>query len=193
MLRLQADKIFCYSLTVISTLFSLCCFSIELHMVWHSVSLQYFPGGSYRVIIFCLLLLTFYLMNNKNNPTSVHLLLFCVYAPSSQTPSRSWQMATCTEPSSAGGFLLSKGSFSSPLLLHANLVRGIAVRGIATESYVFLNWFFSHSYQGKEKNTESMCRKIKKTGIISNQMLAKGWVLKSTIHKWKNKNITLPL
>ncbi|MEQ2307011.1 hypothetical protein AMECASPLE_013926 [Ameca splendens] len=54
-------------------------------------------------------------------PGSVLLCSLCVSALFSQTPSRSWQMAAHTEPGSgsAGGFFLLKGSFSSPLSLHA--------------------------------------------------------------------------
>ncbi|MEQ2251983.1 hypothetical protein ILYODFUR_016838 [Ilyodon furcidens] len=43
---------------------------------------------------------------------SVLLCSPCVSALFSQTPSRSWQMAAHTEPGSAGGFFLLKGSFS---------------------------------------------------------------------------------
>ncbi|MED6276032.1 hypothetical protein CHARACLAT_032828 [Characodon lateralis] len=50
---------------------------------------------------------------------SVLLCSFYVSALFSQTPSRLWQMAAHTEPGSAGGFFLLKGSFSSPLSLHA--------------------------------------------------------------------------
>ncbi|MED6240767.1 hypothetical protein ATANTOWER_027730 [Ataeniobius toweri] len=42
-----------------------------------------------------------------------------VFALFSQTFRRSWQMAAHTEPGSAGGFFLLKGSFSSLLSLHA--------------------------------------------------------------------------
>lgn len=52
----------------------------------------------------------------------------CVSAPSSQTPSQSWRMATRTEPDLAGGFFLLKRNFSFLLLLHACLVWGIAVK-----------------------------------------------------------------
>ena len=46
---------------------------------------------------------------------------FCVSASVSLNPSRSQQMAAHTEPGSAGGFFLLKGSFSSPLSLQAYL------------------------------------------------------------------------
>ncbi|MED6237217.1 hypothetical protein ATANTOWER_020906 [Ataeniobius toweri] len=55
----------------------------------------------------------------ESTPGSVLLCSFFISALFSQTPSRSWQMAAHTEPGSAGGFFLLKGSFSSPLLLHA--------------------------------------------------------------------------
>ncbi|MEQ2223094.1 hypothetical protein ILYODFUR_033255 [Ilyodon furcidens] len=58
------------------------------------------------------------------------LCSLCVSALFSQTPSRSWQMAAHTEPGSAGGFFLLKGSFSSPLSLHACSVRGIASKSM---------------------------------------------------------------
>ncbi|MEQ2252767.1 hypothetical protein ILYODFUR_025259 [Ilyodon furcidens] len=55
----------------------------------------------------------------ESTPGSVLLCYLCVSALFSQTPSGSWQMAAHTEPGSAGGFFLLKGSFSSPLSLHA--------------------------------------------------------------------------
>ncbi|KAK5620650.1 hypothetical protein CRENBAI_021042 [Crenichthys baileyi] len=57
----------------------------------------------------------------ESTPGSVLLCSLCVSALFSLTPSRSWQMAAHTEPGSgsAGGFFLLKGSFSSPLSLHA--------------------------------------------------------------------------
>ncbi|MED6272462.1 hypothetical protein CHARACLAT_030654 [Characodon lateralis] len=57
----------------------------------------------------------------ESTPGSVLLYSFSVPALFSQSPSRSWQMAAHTEPGSgsAGGFFLLKGSFSSPLSLHA--------------------------------------------------------------------------
>ncbi|MEQ2255929.1 hypothetical protein ILYODFUR_018893 [Ilyodon furcidens] len=55
----------------------------------------------------------------ERTPGSVLLCSLCVSALFSQTPSRSWQMAAHTEPGSVGGFFQLKGSFSSPLSLHA--------------------------------------------------------------------------
>ncbi|MEQ2175459.1 hypothetical protein GOODEAATRI_018138 [Goodea atripinnis] len=45
-----------------------------------------------------------------DTPGSVLLCSFYVSALFSQTPSRSWQMSIHTEPGSAGGFFLLKGS-----------------------------------------------------------------------------------
>ncbi|MED6240593.1 hypothetical protein ATANTOWER_024050 [Ataeniobius toweri] len=47
----------------------------------------------------------------KRTPRSVHLCSFSVSALFSQVPSRLWKMAAHTEPGSAGGFFLLKGSF----------------------------------------------------------------------------------
>ncbi|MEQ2301484.1 hypothetical protein AMECASPLE_036522 [Ameca splendens] len=47
----------------------------------------------------------------ESTPGSALLCSFCVSALFSQTSSRSWQMAAHTEPGSAGGFFLFKGSF----------------------------------------------------------------------------------
>ncbi|MEQ2228101.1 hypothetical protein ILYODFUR_005346 [Ilyodon furcidens] len=52
----------------------------------------------------------------ESTPGSVLLCSFCASALFSQTSSRSWQMAAHTEPGSAGGFFLLKGSF--PLHCH---------------------------------------------------------------------------
>ncbi|MEQ2289182.1 hypothetical protein AMECASPLE_030371 [Ameca splendens] len=57
----------------------------------------------------------------ESTPGSVLLcsFFFFISALFCQTHSWSWQMAAHTEPGSAGGFFLLKGSFSSPLSLHA--------------------------------------------------------------------------
>ncbi|MEQ2229793.1 hypothetical protein ILYODFUR_022457 [Ilyodon furcidens] len=62
----------------------------------------------------------------ESTPGSVLLCSLCVSALFSLTPIRSWHMAAHTGPSSAGGFFLLEGSFSTPLSLHACLVWGIA-------------------------------------------------------------------
>ncbi|MEQ2281282.1 hypothetical protein AMECASPLE_028649 [Ameca splendens] len=55
----------------------------------------------------------------ESTPESLLLCSFCVSAPFSKTPSRSWQMAANTKPGSAAGFILLKGSFSFHMSLHA--------------------------------------------------------------------------
>ncbi|MEQ2281704.1 hypothetical protein AMECASPLE_033150 [Ameca splendens] len=78
--------------------------SVRLHVL---SSLSLLDVGTKGATIINLLLFS----TIESTPGLVLLCSFCISAPFSPTPSQSRQMAAHTEPGSAGGFFLLKGSF----------------------------------------------------------------------------------
>uniref|UniRef100_A0A3Q2G6S9 Stem cell protein n=1 Tax=Cyprinodon variegatus TaxID=28743 RepID=A0A3Q2G6S9_CYPVA len=77
---------------------------------------------------------------------------FCISASVSLNPSHPLQMAAHTEPGSAGGFFLLKGSFSSQLSLQACLVSGIAFQSMRPHPQVVRKVFTNSRERWRQQN-----------------------------------------